>query len=111
MAHLSERSQEGYLLLDNRNSPGVPVELAPDALIVPGGMTYESATFTCSHCHTIVIINPLRSRPSDRCFSCNHRICPGCHAALQTSTCMPMAKVFDLLQTAAERLLLTSKGI
>lgn len=111
MSKHSERAEEGYLLIDLRNAPAIPHELVPqDAPYVPAGATYESATFTCSHCHAVVIINPARTRPSDRCFSCNHRVCPGCHSALLVSTCIPMAKVLDNLQTAAERLLLQNKG-
>lgn len=81
----------GYLLIDNRASPGVSEEfirksgkLAP---VVPEGMLFEADTYTCSHCSTIVIKNPLRERPRNVCRKCMKIICdnPGCN-----SECLPM---------------------
>ncbi len=95
----SLRKHEGYLLIDNRFGPGVSAEFiratGKDAPIVPEGRMYESATITCSHCHTIVILNPDRSRPRNYCRTCDHYICdnPGCN-----SGCKPLKHVLELAQ-------------
>lgn len=90
----SLRSQEGYILIDHRSSPGTPS--------VPGGATYESATFTCSHCHRVVIVNPLRNRPHDYCAKCNHYLCGG---EVCLKECNPLDAVLDKMQAEAGRLL------
>ena len=78
----SLRSLEGYILIDNSNSPGVP-----DSVIVPRGLPagsgkikFESATATCSHCQMQVILNPDRSRPKGYCKHCEHYLCDECEA-------------------------------
>jgi hypothetical protein len=94
----SNRRLEGYLLIDNRASPGVPAEmLRATGKDVPSlgfgeGQIFESATITCSHCHTIVILNPDRSRPRNYCRRCDHYICdnPGCHTG-----CLPLNDFID----------------
>lgn len=86
----SKRRQEGYLLIDHRNSPGMP--------LVPGGTVFESATITCCHCQTVVILNPDRTRPRGYCQKCDHYICdnPVCHLE-----CRPFKALADRVQTAA----------
>lgn len=78
----SLRSHEGYLLIDHRNSPGVP-----DAVMVAQGLPegsgrkdriFESATFTCADCQAVVVMNPKRDRPRGYCPKCNHYICDAC---------------------------------
>jgi hypothetical protein len=101
---VSLRRHEGYLLIDNRESPGVPVELAAGAgaLCVGKSTLYESATYTCSHCQRIVVMNPTRDRERGFCRKCNHVICDGCTTALQqTMQCIPFAKILDDAQEAA----------
>jgi hypothetical protein len=78
----SLKSLEGYFLLDHRNSPGVP-----DSILVPQGLvkgagqgTFESSTFTCSHCESVVVLNPDRSRPRGYCPKCDHYVCDECEA-------------------------------
>ena len=75
----SKRSQEGYLLIDHRESPGVSAELVhqsgTDAPVVGKNATFESATITCSHCQAVVILNPLRTRARGYCASCDHYVC------------------------------------
>ena len=94
----NKRKSEGYLLIDNRYSPGVSEELirstGKDAPIVAPGQTFESATVTCAHCNRIVILNPDRTRPRGYCAKCDHYVCdnPGC--ALE---CIPFAKILDTL--------------
>lgn len=78
----SLRNHEGYLLLDHRNSPGVPDEIVR-GLGLPVGAgrnVFESATFTCKHCQAVVILNPNRTRERAYCRGCDHLICDGCAA-------------------------------
>jgi hypothetical protein len=95
----SKFSQEGYLLLDNRQSPGISKEFiqasGKKVPFVPEGTLGEFSTITCSHCHAIVILNPLRNRTRGYCAKCDHFVCdlPGCRVG-----CFPMKKVLDLLQ-------------
>lgn len=98
----SKKRNEGYLLIDHSQSPGVSEELLqqsgiPGAAVGPGKV-FEAATITCSHCQTMVILNPLRTRARNYCAKCDHYICdnPGCNAE-----CLPMSKVLDDLQNAA----------
>lgn len=78
----SLRSHEGYLLIDHRNSPGVP-----EAIMIAQGLpanagrkdaTFEAATYTCADCQAIVVIEPKRTRPRGYCPKCNHRLCDRC---------------------------------
>ena len=100
----SLRRHEGYLLIDHRNSPGVP-----DALILASGKEmpleanrglYETATVTCAHCHAIVILNPQRERPRHYCPKCDHYVCdtPGCAVE-----CRPFKQLLDQQQEQAFR--------
>jgi len=100
----SKRRHEGYLLIDNRFGPGVTEEFVrasgKDAPIVPEGRVWESATITCAHCHTIVVMNPDRSRKRGYCRRCDHYVCdnPGCN-----TQCRPLHAVIDRLQEQAAR--------
>ena len=100
----SKRKHEGYLLIDNRYSPGVSEEFirstGKDAPIVAPGQTFESATITCSHCNRIVILNPNRTRPRGYCAKCNHYVCDTPACALE---CVPFKKVIDQLYDQASK--------
>lgn len=97
----SLRIQEGYLLIDNRFSPGVTEEFVhasgKDAPVVGADRIWESATVTCSHCNAIVILNPNRSRPRGYCRKCDSYVCdkPGC------AECLPFEKTIDTLREQA----------
>lgn len=101
----SKRRHEGYLCIDHRDSPGVPVNPAmigkPDALLTAQGTMLESATVTCCHCQVVVVLNPLRTRPRGYCQKCDNYVCdsPVCSAE-----CRPFQAV---LEQAAEAALLT----
>lgn len=75
--------QEGYLLIDNRMSPGTAQ--------VPEGKILEAATATCSHCQRIVILNPDRTRERGYCRKCDHYVCDTCVGG----ECRPFAQVLD----------------
>ena len=93
------RSQEGYFMMDHRNAGGV----APDSLVVANGLPpgagrglFESATFTCSHCQVVVVLNPDRSRERAHCKGCNHLICDSCGAErARTGLCRTFNQLID----------------
>jgi hypothetical protein len=99
----SKRSLEGYFLLDNSNSPGVP-----DSVVVPQGLIpgagrgkFESASFTCSHCEWVVVLNPDRSRERGYCPKCDHYVCDACEVLRTASggACYPYkARVQDAIE-------------
>ena len=99
----SLRSHEGYMYLDNRHAP------VDDATMIAAGYVpgagrglYESATYTCSHCNYVVVIEPARTRPRGYCKKCDQRICDGCEAIKAvTFECLPMKKLADDVQEAA----------
>lgn len=99
----SNKSLEGYLLIDHRASPGVQGHADPatsDLQFVPGGGLFESATITCSHCQRVVVLNPQRTRERGYCAKCDHYICdaPACHV-----DCRPFNAFLDTLQRDAFR--------
>jgi hypothetical protein len=76
---------DGYLSIDHRASPGLPVPLAermglPLQQVREGGLM-ECATMTCAHCSTVVIPNPERTRERGYCASCDRYVCDHCKAA------------------------------
>lgn len=97
-----KRAREGYLLIDHRNSPGVPAEMMVALGLDPGAGrgTWESPTVSCCHCNTVVILNPLRTRARGYCPKCDGYVCdsPGCSAE-----CRPFEKTLDDLQAQIER--------
>ena len=100
----SLRRFEGELLIDNRFSPGVTADFVrrsgKEAPVVGEGALYESATITCAHCGTIVILNPARTRARGYCRKCDKYVCdnPGCSVE-----CRPFEKLIDTLQEQAFR--------
>ena len=96
----SLRRHEGYLLIDNRESPGVSDAMlhAVWPPLPPGagcGM-FEAPTITCSHCQRVVILNPLRTRDRAYCRKCDHYVCDGCGVVLiQSGTCRPFEQIID----------------
>jgi hypothetical protein len=100
----SLRDHEGYLSIDNRLSPGVDAEIIRQsgkaAPVVGEGQHWESATATCAHCGTLVVLNPDRTRPRGYCRSCDAYVCdsPAC------ADCRPFAKLLEELQDAAYHL-------
>ncbi len=62
----------GYLELDHR---ATPAEL-------PAGVPkhFEADTYTCSHCQSVVIMNPTRRRERYKCNGCGHHVCDACAA-------------------------------
>lgn len=107
----SLRNHEGYFLLDHSMSPGIT-----DALAVASGLPigvgrqrFEAATYTCSHCERVVVIEPKRTRDRAYCSRCDHLICDGCGAAKAAGEpCYPFkARAYDLIDEAIKKSTLT----
>lgn len=83
----SKKSQEGYVLIDHRASPGLPEDVARSVGLDPRhcgeGKLFEAASLTCSHCKIAVVKNPLRVRERASCAKCGwHYICDFCAAEM-----------------------------
>lgn len=95
----SQRSHEGYLLIDARESPGMGPRGAPFG----SGSVNELPIYTCSHCQRGVVVNPLRTRDRAYCPKCDHVICDQCEAVRVASggACKPFAQIADEVCEAA----------
>ena len=84
-------------MIDHR-AVGVPV---------PGQMTalLEAATYTCSHCQKVVVLNPLRNRERAYCPKCDSRVCDTCGAirAKNGGECKTFQQIVDEVQENAAR--------
>jgi hypothetical protein len=101
----SLRQHEGYMLIDNRNNAGISDEqmIALGYPVGAGRGLYESATYTCSHCNFVVVMEPKRTRERGFCRGCNQRICDACEAVkAKTMMCKTMAQVIDETLDAVE---------
>lgn len=102
----SLRSHEGYFMLDHTQTESVPDELVIAAGLPPGAGKglFECPTYTCSHCQTVVMLNPKRNRERAYCRGCDHNICDPCGAAKAAGApCKTMKQVIDEILAAAER--------
>ncbi len=103
----SKRSLEGYILIDHRESPGItPEDVAhvPGAIAVGKGQLFESAFVSCSHCSSLIVLNPDRSRERGHCRKCDEYICDLCTEELfNTGICRSRAQIIDELLEAAVR--------
>jgi hypothetical protein len=102
----SLRRREGYLLIDNRASVGVPESMlaAAGLPLIAGRGLFEAPTYTCSHCQAVVVMNPARTRERAYCRGCDHYLCDGCGALrAQTMTCKTFNQVIDEVLAAAEK--------
>lgn len=105
---------EGYLLIDNRASPGVPDEVNQefDLPVGAGRGVFECATFTCSHCQRVVIINPKRNRERAYCRGCDHLLCDGCGAErARTGLCRTFKQVIDEILEKADNVVEQNSAI
>lgn len=99
----TKRSHEGYLLIDNRNSPGVTKEFVRStgrhAPVVGEGAVLEANTITCAHCQRGVILNPQRSHRREWCSYCDHYLCDNCGLIKKIDgKCRNLNQLFDKLQ-------------
>ena len=102
----SLRNREGYVLVDNRASPGVSDDTVRKFDLPPGvnrGL-FEAPTYTCSHCQRVVVINPDRSRQREYCRKCDHYICDGCGAKMAvTKECKTFNQIADEIMEAGAK--------
>lgn len=102
----TKRNNEGYLLMDHRNSPGVSDERSLKAGLPAGsGMGFaELSTFTCSHCQVVVVLNPLRTRERGYCPKCDHYVCDRCNAVrVATGECKTFKQIIEEVREAAAK--------
>lgn len=90
---ITQPTSLGYLQQDNRAA---------------GGKNIEAATYTCTHCQSVVVLNPERTRERYKCRGCNHLICDGC-AVLRTQgePCKTYAQKLDELFEVESRTIQT----
>jgi hypothetical protein len=102
----SKRSKEGYLMIDHRATEPVKDEVMVRNGLPPGagrGM-FESATYTCSHCEYVVVLNPNRTREREYCRGCDSYICDGCGALKKNgAVCKTYAQIVDETLNAAAK--------
>lgn len=94
----TKRSQEGYVLIDHRNSPGITPEFVRDnrldAPVVGAGQTFESAMVVCHVCGGDVILNPLRTRDRHWCYAHDAYTCDHCTTAVRArGRCVPLKQI------------------
>lgn len=103
----SKRSNEAYVLIDHRNSPGVSQEfVATNHLDVPAvgaGQTFESAITVCHCCGADIILNPKRTREREWCMEHDAYLCDSCALNRRlTGSCVPLQKkLFDIYNRLA----------
>ena len=94
-------SFEGYVRIDNRESPGFTEQDGMRNSLLPfvgKGKLFEGATNTCSHCDRVVVKNPDRTRARGHCPACDYFICDPCAADYHlTSECRCRNKRYDEL--------------
>jgi hypothetical protein len=86
----------GRLEIDQRNV---------EAALPPGVQRYfEAETYTCTHCSTVVVMNPARQRERYKCKGCNHHICDPCAGDMsQGAQCKTMDQKFEEAMEQAVR--------
>lgn len=101
------RNHEGYILLDHRNSPGVPDEISVNVGLPAGAGrgVFEAPTFTCNHCQSVGVINPKRTNGvAFYCRGCEHLICESCgEEKARTGICRTFEQRVDEFLTSLEK--------
>jgi hypothetical protein len=81
----SKKSHDGEIFVDHRASPGIPEHVAMRLGYHPSevreGAVLSAATYSCSHCQAVVVMNLLRTRERAYCQKCDQYICDGCDIA------------------------------
>lgn len=98
----SKLSQQGEILIDHRNSPGITPEFMRANGIggpcVGAGKVFESGLKNCVHCGADVIMNPMRARERPWCRKCDSYVCDGCGLLMKLGNdCRPLqATLLDI---------------
>jgi hypothetical protein len=89
----TQRTHEGWVMVDHRDSPG----MGPRGSPLGAGSIFEAATYTCSHCQRVVVVNPMRTRERGYCAKCDARVCDECEGARVHSggVCVPFERIAD----------------
>lgn len=100
----TKRSNEAYVLIDHRNSPGISQEFMRanrlDGPAVGAGVTFESAMVVCHGCGRDVILNPNRTREREWCMKHDAYLCDDCGLRRKvTGECVPLQHKIDLAVT------------
>lgn len=95
----SKRSNEAYVLIDHRNSPGLTPEFMKannlSAPAVGAGQVFESAMAICHGCGNDIILNPNRSREREWCMEHDAYLCDTCGLTRKlTGSCVPLKERF-----------------
>lgn len=108
------KQREGYLILDMREAPPVPIEMIRasglrNVIAAAPGTMLEAAIITCNHCAQQMYRNPDRTRERAWCASCDKYVCDGCKFLLETQPCKPIAQQLEEGLTAAEHALIRAR--
>lgn len=77
----------GYVEIDHRAADNAPAGLPK---------YFEADTYTCTHCSTVVVLNPLRVRARYKCHGCHHHICDPCAALVAAGAqCETMMEKYE----------------
>lgn len=98
----TKRSNEAYILIDHRNSPGISQEFVRannlDTPAVAGGQVFESAVVVCHGCQADVVLNPNRTREREWCYTHDAYLCDRCALMRKlTGSCVPFWKKIETL--------------
>ena len=105
----TKRRHEGYVLIDNRESPGVTASFVQQngqkgvgVPVVTKGKMLEASTITCAHCQRGVILNPQRAHEREWCSYCDHYLCDNCGLIKKVEgQCRNLNQLLDKLQERA----------
>lgn len=105
----TKRSDEAYVLIDHRNSPGITREFVQanklDTPVVGAGQVFESAIIVCHACGGDIILNPNRTREREWCMEHDAYLCDRCALTRKlTGSCVPLRKRLDNLFRKLTRL-------
>lgn len=102
----SNRKNEGCLIIDHTESPGIEPGPGVRGPAVGKGQRYVSSTYNCQHCQRVVILNPKRTRSREWCQKCGDYICDLCAAYDKANPQLPhrsFAQVVDEIMNAGAR--------
>ena len=97
-----DRTDLGYYMIDHR-ACGLPTSA--------GRPLFECATYTCTHCERVVVMEQTRTRPRYKCGGCSHLICDPCAAEKQAvygGLCVTYKQKLDAV---VEREIRTESGL